>query len=81
MITAKRDSSCRNGKKSNSVKDFLVSSKGSSPGRERLGLSLSAAVRSLVLREKEEKEKSELVIDEKVYSLVKALFDAGRSYI
>ncbi|PKI77540.1 hypothetical protein CRG98_002146 [Punica granatum] len=63
------------GTKQNSMKDFLLSSRDSSPIKERAGLSLSA-VRSLVLREKEDKDKSDFGDDEEVLSLIKALFDA-----
>lgn len=66
----------RNGRKHNSMKDFLVSSRDSSPVRERAGLSLSA-VKSLVRREKEDKVKSNSRDDEKVLSLIQRLFDAG----
>lgn len=66
---------CRNGRKFNSMKDFLSSPKNSSPVRERVGISLSA-MKSLVLREKEE---NELGDDEKVCSLIQALLDAGSS--
>lgn len=58
------------------MKDILGSSVNSSPGRERGGLSLSA-VKSLVLREKDEKL-SDFGRNEKVLSLIRSLFDAGR---
>lgn len=70
-------SSSRAGKKSKSLKDFLASSGGSSPARERGGLSLSA-VKSLVLRDKEDKLTSEFATNEKVLSLIQSLFDTGR---
>lgn len=66
----------RAGKKFKSLKDCLASSGGSSPVRERAGLSLSA-VKSLVLREKEDKITLEFGDNEKVLSLINSLFDAG----
>ncbi|XP_030542828.1 rab3 GTPase-activating protein catalytic subunit isoform X1 [Rhodamnia argentea] len=63
-----------NGRKFSSMKDFLATNKGSSPIRERAGLSLSA-VRSLVLREKEDNI-SEFPDEVKLYSLISLLFDA-----
>lgn len=65
----------RAGKKFKSLKDCLASSGGSSPVRERAGLSLSA-VKSLVLREK---DKITLAFgdNEKVLSLINSLFDTG----
>lgn len=65
----------RAGKKFKSLKDCLASSGGSSPVRERAGLSLSA-VKSLVLREK---DKITLAFgdNEKVVSLINSLFDTG----
>lgn len=65
----------RAGKKFKSMKDLMVSSRDSSPVRERAGLSLSA-VKSLVLRE--EKPASESGDKEKLLSLIRLLFDAGR---
>ncbi|XP_057980742.1 uncharacterized protein LOC131166311 isoform X2 [Malania oleifera] len=62
------------GKKLKSMKDLLVSSGDTSPVRERASLSLSA-VKSLVLREKEEKLTSEFANDEKVQSLICSLLD------
>lgn len=70
-------SSYRAGKKSKSMKDFLASSGGSSPARERGGLSLSV-VKSLVLRDKEDKLTSEFGSNDKVLSLIRSLFNAGR---
>ncbi|KAK2990033.1 hypothetical protein RJ640_004711 [Escallonia rubra] len=58
------------GKKVKSMKDLLQSSRDSSPVRERAGLSFSA-MKSLVLREKEE-----FGVDEKVLSLINSLLDA-----
>ena len=66
----------RAGKKFKSLKDCLVSSGGSSPVRERAGLSLSV-VKSLVLREKEDKITLEFGDNEKVLSLINSLFDTG----
>ncbi|KAF8391531.1 hypothetical protein HHK36_023836 [Tetracentron sinense] len=63
------------GKKFKSMKDILTSARGSSPLRERASLSFSA-VKSLVLREKEEKLTSEYGDDDKVLSLIHSLFDA-----
>ncbi|XP_010244490.1 PREDICTED: uncharacterized protein LOC104588309 isoform X2 [Nelumbo nucifera] len=63
------------GKNYKSMKDLLVSSRDSSPVRERTGLSFSA-VKSLVLREKEEKSNSEFGKDDDIPSLVHSLFDA-----
>lgn len=57
------------------MKDLMVSSRDSSPVRERAGLSLSA-VKSLVLRE--EKPTSEFGDNERVRSLIHLLLDAGR---
>ncbi|KAL6205479.1 hypothetical protein ACLB2K_022738 [Fragaria x ananassa] len=67
------------GKKSKSMKDILGSSVNSSPGRERGGLSLSA-VKSLVLREKDEKL-SDFGRNEKVLSLIHSLFDAEGNFL
>ncbi|KAF8009139.1 hypothetical protein BT93_J0201 [Corymbia citriodora subsp. variegata] len=68
-----------NGKKFSSMKDFLATNKGSSPIRERAGLSLSA-VKSLVLREKEENI-SEFPDEVKLYSLISLLFDAEGNFL
>ncbi|KAL6538436.1 hypothetical protein OROGR_012424 [Orobanche gracilis] len=59
----------------NSMKDLRVSSRGSSPIRERASLSFSA-MKSLVLREKEDKLASEFGADEKVLSVIHALLSA-----
>lgn len=59
------------------MKDFLASSRGSSPIMERASLSLSA-VKSLVLREKEDKFSGEFGADDKVLSRINSLLDAGR---
>ncbi|XP_009599597.1 uncharacterized protein LOC107789087 [Nicotiana tabacum] len=63
------------GKKYITMKDFLASSRGSSPIMERASLSLSA-VKSLVLREKEDKFSGEFGGDDKVLSLINSLLDA-----
>ncbi|KAJ0046142.1 hypothetical protein Pint_04101 [Pistacia integerrima] len=65
------------GKKFRSIKDFLASSGSSSPILERAGLSLSV-VKSLVLRDKDDKLASDFGNNEKVMSLIQSLFDAGR---
>ncbi|KAK6154436.1 hypothetical protein DH2020_008684 [Rehmannia glutinosa] len=62
----------------NSMKELLVSSRGSSPIRERASLSFSA-MKSLVLREKEDKLASEFGADEKVLSVINSLLNAGRT--
>ncbi|KAF5178299.1 Rab3 gtpase-activating protein catalytic subunit, partial [Thalictrum thalictroides] len=62
------------GKKVNSLKDLLTSSRDSSPVRERGGLSFSA-MKSLVLREKEDKLTSEFSDDEELLALIQSLFD------
>ncbi|CAJ1964079.1 unnamed protein product [Sphenostylis stenocarpa] len=62
------------GRRTNSMKDFVASSRGSSPARERTGLSLSS-MKALVLREKEGKLTSEYSSDEKVLYLINSLFD------
>ncbi|OMP04374.1 Rab3 GTPase-activating protein catalytic subunit [Corchorus olitorius] len=64
------------GKKFKSLKDLLASSGGSSPMRERAGLSFSA-VKLLVLRDKEDKLASGFGDDERVVALIRSLFDAG----
>jgi len=58
------------------MKDVIASSGGSSPAKERGGLSLSA-VKALVLREKEDKLTSEFSSNEKVVHLINSLFDPG----
>lgn len=57
-----------------SVKEFLTSSASSSPVRERASLGISA-VKSLVLREKEEKVPSEFSDDE-AWALIQYILDA-----
>ncbi|KAL3503534.1 hypothetical protein ACH5RR_037983 [Cinchona calisaya] len=68
------------GKKYNSMKDFLSSSRDSSPVRERAAMSLSA-MKSLVLRDKDEKFITEFGSDEKVVTLIKSLLDAGGHFL
>lgn len=68
------------GKKFKSVKDILASSGASSPIMERASLSL-AAVKSLMLRDKEDKLTSEFGNDEKLVSLIKSLFDAEGNFL
>ncbi|GAY46457.1 hypothetical protein CUMW_097230 [Citrus unshiu] len=68
------------GKKLKSIKDILASSGSSSPIMERASLSLSA-VKSLVLRDKEDKLASELGDNEKVLSLMHSLFDAEGNFL
>uniref|UniRef100_A0A6N2LX30 Rab3GAP catalytic subunit conserved domain-containing protein n=1 Tax=Salix viminalis TaxID=40686 RepID=A0A6N2LX30_SALVM len=68
------------GKKFKSVKDILASSGASSPIMERASLSL-AAVKSLVLRDKEDKLTSEFGNDEKLVSLIKSLFDGEGNFL
>ncbi|XP_048235075.1 rab3 GTPase-activating protein catalytic subunit isoform X2 [Ricinus communis] len=69
------------GKKHKSLKDLLASSGSSSPILERASLSL-AAMKSLVLRDKEDKLASEFGgDDEKVLSLIHSLFDAEGKFL
>ncbi|KAK4852118.1 hypothetical protein QYF36_021256 [Acer negundo] len=68
------------GKRFKSMKDFLASSGSSSPVRERTGLTLSA-VKSLVLRDKEDKVSLEFNNNEKVMSLIHSLFDAEGNFL
>ncbi|XP_006346203.1 rab3 GTPase-activating protein catalytic subunit [Solanum tuberosum] len=63
------------GKRCITMKDFLASSRGSSPIMERASLSLSA-VKSLMLREKDDKFAGEFGADDKVLSLINLLLDA-----
>ncbi|KAM3396288.1 rab3 GTPase-activating protein catalytic subunit isoform X1 [Capsicum galapagoense] len=67
------------GKRYMTMKDFLASSRGSSPIMERASLSLSA-VKSLVLREKDDKFAGEFGADDKVLSLINLLLDAEGHY-
>ncbi|KAG6685810.1 hypothetical protein I3842_12G130300 [Carya illinoinensis] len=68
------------GKKFKSLKDCLASSGGSSPVRERAGLSLSA-MKSLVLREKEDKLTFGFGDNEKILSLINSLFDEEGKFL
>lgn len=68
--------SLRSGLNYTSMRDLLASTRGSSPIRERASLSFSA-MKSLVLREKEDKLASEFGADEKVLSVINALLNAG----
>nr|XP_043638772.1 uncharacterized protein LOC122609886 isoform X2 [Erigeron canadensis] len=58
-----------------SMKDLLISSRGSSPVREKPGLNFST-VKSLVLRDKEDKIDVEFGADEKLVSLFNSLLGA-----
>ncbi|KAF6168230.1 hypothetical protein GIB67_011615 [Kingdonia uniflora] len=60
-------------KKFKVMKDLLVSVRDSSPARERASLSFSA-MKSLVLRDKEDKLTSELSYDDEILSLSHSLF-------
>lgn len=62
------------GKKFNTMKDLLASSRSSSPVRERGGLSFSA-MKSLMLREKDNKLTPDIGDDEELLPLSKSLFD------
>ncbi|CAI0379728.1 unnamed protein product [Linum tenue] len=68
------------GKKYKSIKDIVVPSGSSSPMRERASRSL-AAVKSLVLRDKDEKLASEFENHEKVLSILQSLFDAEGDFL
>ncbi|TKY57312.1 Rab3 GTPase-activating protein catalytic subunit [Spatholobus suberectus] len=68
------------GSKAKSMKGFIASSGGSSPAKERAGLSLSA-VKALVLREKEDKLTSEFISNEKVVQLINSLFDPEGDFL
>ncbi|KAK6229743.1 Rab3GAP catalytic subunit [Theobroma cacao] len=68
------------GKKFKLLKDLLASSGSSSPIRERTGLSFSA-VKSLVLRDKEDKLASGFGDDERVLALIHSLFDAEGNFL
>ncbi|CAK9171890.1 unnamed protein product, partial [Ilex paraguariensis] len=63
------------GKTYKTIKDLLASSRDSSPVRERAALNFSA-VKSLVLREKEDKFTTEFGADDKILSLINSLLDA-----
>ncbi|XP_052178850.1 uncharacterized protein LOC127792412 [Diospyros lotus] len=64
------------GKKYKSMKDLLASSRDSSPVRERA----LSAVKSLMLRDKEDKFTAEFGGDAKVLSLLNSLLDAERQF-
>ncbi|CAN8252874.1 unnamed protein product [Cochlearia groenlandica] len=68
------------GKKVKTVKDFVAPSGTSSPVKERGGLSLSA-VKSLVLGEKEDKLGFDSGDEEKLVSLINALFDVDGNFL
>ncbi|CAE6241412.1 unnamed protein product [Arabidopsis arenosa] len=68
------------GKRAKTVKDFVASSGSSSPVRERGGLSLSA-VKSLVLGEKEDKLGFDSGDEEKLVSLINALFNVDSGFL
>lgn len=57
------------------MKDLLASSKGSSPIREKASMSISV-MKSLVLREKDDKMINEFGSDEKVLAVINSLLDA-----
>ncbi|MBA0625422.1 hypothetical protein Godav_010621, partial [Gossypium davidsonii] len=65
------------GKNFKTVKDLLASFGNSSPSKEKAGLSFST-VKSLVIREKEDKLASGFGDDKKVLALINSLFDTGR---
>ncbi|XP_050218959.1 uncharacterized protein LOC126669514 [Mercurialis annua] len=69
------------GKRQKAMKDLLASSGSSSPILERASMSL-AAMKSLVLRDKEDKLASEFGgDDEKVLSLITSMFDAEGKFL
>ncbi|XP_024012349.1 rab3 GTPase-activating protein catalytic subunit isoform X2 [Eutrema salsugineum] len=68
------------GKRAKTVKDFVTSSGSSSPVRERGGLSLFA-VKSLVLGEKEDKLGFDSGDEEKLVSLINALFNVDSNFL
>lgn len=59
------------------MKDLMISSRDSSPVKERSGLSISA-VKSFVVGEKDDKFASEFGRDAKVMSFIRSLLDAGK---
>ncbi|KAK8527210.1 hypothetical protein V6N13_085063 [Hibiscus sabdariffa] len=63
-----------------SMKDLLASSGNSSPPRERTGLTFSA-VKSLVLRDKEDKLASGFGDDARVLALIHSLFDTDGNFL
>ncbi|KAK8467163.1 hypothetical protein PHAVU_008G269100 [Phaseolus vulgaris] len=68
------------GSKVKSMKEFIASPGGSSPAKERAGLSLSA-VKALVLREKEDNLTSEFSSNDKVVQLISSLFDPEGDFL
>ncbi|GMI63762.1 hypothetical protein like AT5G55060 [Hibiscus trionum] len=68
------------GKKFERLKDLLASFETSSPSKEKAGLSFSA-VKSLVIREKEDKLAFGFGDDERVLALIRALFDADEKFL
>ncbi|KAK8676726.1 hypothetical protein V6N13_142294 [Hibiscus sabdariffa] len=68
------------GKKFKTLKDLLASFGNSSPGKEKAGLSFSA-VKSLVIRETEDKLTSGFGDDERVLALIRSLFDADGKFL
>ncbi|XVF03833.1 hypothetical protein REPUB_Repub05bG0026700 [Reevesia pubescens] len=68
------------GKNFKSLKDLVASSGNSSPIRERAGLSFSA-VKSLVIRDKEDKLASGFGDDERILALIHSLFDADGNFL
>ncbi|CAN1339835.1 Rab3 GTPase-activating protein catalytic subunit [Linum perenne] len=68
------------GKKYKSIKDFVASSGSSSPIRERASLSL-AAMKSLVLRDKDDKIISEFENHEKVMFIMQSLYSPEGDFL
>ncbi|KAL0886793.1 hypothetical protein Bca101_010776 [Brassica carinata] len=68
------------GKMAKTMKEFAASSGSSSPVRERGGLSLSA-VKSMVLGEKEEKFGFDSKDEEKLVSLINAMFNVDGNFL
>ncbi|KAK8358388.1 hypothetical protein V6Z12_A04G014900 [Gossypium hirsutum] len=68
------------GKNFKTVKDLLASFGNSSPSKEKAGLSFST-VKSLVIREKEDKVASGFGDDKKVLALINSLFDADGKFL
>lgn len=61
-----------------SMRDLLMSSRDTSPVREKAGLNFST-VKSLVLRDKEDKFDMEFSADDRVVSLINSLLGSGNS--
>ncbi|CAF1760698.1 unnamed protein product [Brassica napus] len=68
------------GKMAKTMKEFAASSGSSSPGRDRGGLSLSA-VKSMVLGEKEDKIGFDSRDEEKLVSLINAMFNVDGNFL